>query len=249
MKLLTLNTHSLIEDDYENKLRHFVDAICRIKPDVMALQEVNQSCDNTSDNHAYRVKKLLESCGLSYNTEWLPIKNGYGKFDEGIAIFSLSPITDKREILLSGKDDYSDWRTRKALGIKTEGEWFYSVHFGWWNDEKEPFYEQWERFENSLNHNESIWVLGDLNSPANALGEGYDYVIDKGWYDTFIMANKRDEGFTVSGKIDGWCENIDKKRIDYILTNKKREIASSAVVFNGSNERVVSDHFGILVSL
>ena len=43
MKLLTLNTHSLIEPDYEAKREIFVDFIAREQPDVFALQEVNQT--------------------------------------------------------------------------------------------------------------------------------------------------------------------------------------------------------------
>ena len=43
MKLITLNTHSLVEPGYENKLKLFAEAVLRERPDVIALQEVNQS--------------------------------------------------------------------------------------------------------------------------------------------------------------------------------------------------------------
>ena len=43
MKLLTLNTHSLQEENYPQKLEQFVETICQEKPDIIALQEVNQS--------------------------------------------------------------------------------------------------------------------------------------------------------------------------------------------------------------
>ncbi len=42
MKLITLNTHSLVEPGYENKLKLFAEAVLRERPDVIALQEVNQ---------------------------------------------------------------------------------------------------------------------------------------------------------------------------------------------------------------
>ena len=42
MKLITLNTHSLIEEHYEEKLRAFADLICKERPDILAMQEVNQ---------------------------------------------------------------------------------------------------------------------------------------------------------------------------------------------------------------
>jgi len=41
MKLLTLNTHSIIEENYEQKFKIFVDEIYKERPDIIALQEVN----------------------------------------------------------------------------------------------------------------------------------------------------------------------------------------------------------------
>ena len=41
MKLITLNTHSLEEPDYEEKLHRFVDVVLAEKPDIVAMQEVN----------------------------------------------------------------------------------------------------------------------------------------------------------------------------------------------------------------
>ena len=42
MKLITLNTHSLIEEHYEEKLHAFAEVVRKEKPDILALQEVNQ---------------------------------------------------------------------------------------------------------------------------------------------------------------------------------------------------------------
>ena len=53
MKLLTLNTHSLIEPQYREKLDVFVKAIARLKPDIIAMQEVNQS----------RLSKIIQNDG------------------------------------------------------------------------------------------------------------------------------------------------------------------------------------------
>lgn len=39
MKILTLNSHSLREENYEEKLQWFVEGILREKPDIIALQE------------------------------------------------------------------------------------------------------------------------------------------------------------------------------------------------------------------
>ena len=43
MKIMTLNTHSLAEPEYESKLAAFAGSLVQLKPDIIALQEVNQS--------------------------------------------------------------------------------------------------------------------------------------------------------------------------------------------------------------
>ncbi len=249
MKLLTLNTHSIIEPDYENKLYLFIDGVLRIKPHIIALQEVNQSINNPSDNHLKRCSEILSKNGLRYFSEWLPIKCGFELFDEGIGILSLFPIEEKKAILLSENDDYNDWRTRKALGVKVGNDWFYSVHFSWWSDDSDGFKKEWDRFENNIDKNCAVWALGDFNCPSCCKNEGYDYVMSRGWLDSYALAKQRDDGFTISGEIAGWSGNAFKKRIDYIMTNRKCDILSSEVIFNGRNEQVVSDHFGILVNI
>ena len=91
--------------------------------------------------------------------------------------------------------------------------------------------------------------MGDFNSPSDVRGEGYDAVLDSGWYDTYVLAEEKDSGNTISGSIDGWKDKKDsgEKRIDYIFTDTKRKIKSSYTVFNGKNEEIISDHFGVLL--
>ena len=270
IRLLTLNTHSIIEENYEEKLNFFVDAIAKKRPDIIALQEVNQSADSDrvdenwlvghhpcsskvavrEDNHAFRVVKKLREKGINYHWCWLGFKNGYGNFDEGLAILSLSPILDTKIVRLSSTHDYKNWRTRKALGVKVGKNWFYSVHFSWWDDLDEPFIAQWARMLKAVKNDEKAWLLGDFNNPADVKNEGYDTMRNFGWLDTFALAEKKDCGVTVENAIDGWHGRFPKgkkMRIDLILCNKKTDVKSSEVIFNGINEPVVSDHFGVLI--
>ncbi len=272
IKLLTLNTHSIIEPDYEKKLEFFVEAIERERPDIIALQEVNQlinsdkadknlligyySCNSTipvrSDNHAYRVVNLLNEKGINYNWTWLGIKKGYDKYDEGLALLSLEPITETKAVRLSETHDYENWKTRKALGIKVNDEWYYSVHFSWWNDKDEPFLMQWARMMKATEGTENVWLMGDFNNSAEAKNEGYDVMRNFGWYDTFSLAAKKDSGYTVENIIDGWKERLNKPeklRIDFIMSKKTKYISSSHTIFNGINEPVVSDHYGVICEL
>ncbi len=255
MKLLTINTHSIAEADYEHKLDIFVDSIYRIQPDIIAMQEVNQSDSEsiiglgrrfnmTSDNHVYRVCKALYDMGLQYCFVWQGIKKAYGKYQEGVALMSRLPISDTDTFFMSKTTDSENWRCRCALGIKVENEWFYSVHFGRYDDKEDPFSEQWSRFCKNVSDKEKVWAMGDFN--CNAYGDGYKEVIRSGWYDTFSVADTRDGGVTVKGNIDGWRDGtVEDMRIDYIFSKQKVKVKSSRVVFNGIYEDIVSDHYGV----
>lgn len=271
MKLLTLNTHSLVEDNYSTKLDAFVSAIAEQRPDIIALQEVNQTiaetqadvisegyvpCDENivirKDNHVYKAAELLEGAGVKYYWTWLPLKKGYDKYDEGIALMSRSRIIETDVVRISETDDYNNWKTRKIIGIRTEAapdEWFFSVHYGWWDDLDEPFQNQWQKTAEYMKKYSRVWLMGDFNSPAEVRNEGYDMINSGGWYDSYTLARTRDNGITVGKVIDGWRDKVsgtDGMRIDQIWCSQKAEIASSEVIFNGANKPVVSDHYGVV---
>ncbi len=273
MQLLTLNTHSLIEENYEQKLLDFVDFVEMQRPDIMALQEVNQSRDQQvagdavaygfvpcgggipvrADNHLYRVSRLLQERGMDYHWTWLGMKKSYDRYEEGLGMLSRSNILETNVACISRTDDYENWKTRKILGIRTKDQpktWFYSVHMGWWQDEEDPFRHQWRRLEEQLKKEQHLWLMGDFNSPAHVTGQGYTMMERSGWYDSFTLAQCKDDGVTVEGAIDGWREQscgTCGMRIDQIWCNKEVPVYSSRVVLRGEEEPVVSDHYGLLV--
>lgn len=261
MKLLTLNTHSLIENSWQEKLNILTSAILKEQFDIMAFQEVNQSIaapfvDVNSkikeDNYAYLLAKKLKENNSSYNWVWCANHIGYSKFDEGLALFSKKPIEDIEEVLISKNNSYKNYKTRKILGIKVENSWYFCVHMGWWNDSEDPFANQWLKIKELLTGakflNKKIYLMGDFNSPASAKNEGRDLIESSGFYDTYKLAENKDEGSTAPKNIDGWKNNnADKMRIDYIFQNNKEFVKSSKVIFNGKNYGVVSDHFGVRV--
>lgn len=270
MKILSLNTHSLEEKDMPVKQNQFIQAIIKEQPDLIALQEVNQNfnspvyagtvsnlkvlSDNIplrEDNHALALALMMEQTGLDYEGVWLPIKVGYDRYDEGVAIFSKKPILDTNNVLVSSIDAYQDYRTRRLLGVKTEDGWFYSIHMNWWNDPYDPFKEQFMRLTKAVEGKSPVYLLGDFNGDAAIRNETYDYIADAGWKDTFTHAASHDEGWTVSGMIDGWRDQkpAENRRIDFIWTNDTCPVLSSNVLFNGINQPVISDHFGIVVEM
>lgn len=260
MKLLTLNTHSLMEENYEEKLNCFVNTVIKHKIDVIALQEIMQPAEARpinfpclsvgyiplkQGNHAVNVAKALLEKGEKYNLAWLGFKKSYDCFDEGVAILTKNAIEKTKVITLTPFDEYENWKTRKALGVRANNEWYFSIHMGWWNSFEYEFAELCKL----LPKDEKCWLLGDFNSPASERDKGYDLIVKSGFYDTYILAENKDEGYTANTKIDGWNDKSDEKiRIDYIFTTKKTKIKSSFVIFNGLNEEIVSDHFGIIVN-
>ncbi len=273
MKLLTLNTHSLVEENYPQKLSEFVNAVAQLSPEIIALQEVNQSAEKRpvygdisgyvpcgeniairEDNHIYRVTEHLRKMGIEYYWTWLPLKKGYDRFDEGIAVMSRSPILQTDVVQISRVDDVTNWKTRKLVGIRTEtlpDEWFFSVHYGWWDDAEEPFREQWIRTAKYMTRYDSVWLMGDFNAPAEVRGESYDLMTRSYWQDTYTLAERKDSGKTVDKSIDGWRDKLcspEGMRLDQIWCSKRNVITSSEVVFNGISQPVISDHYGVLVN-
>ncbi len=296
MKIITLNTHSLVEKGYEKKLRQFADMVLAEQPDVFALQEVNQSvqagclaeeklpgfvaCPGIGrglreDNHAARLAQILFAAAAPYYWTWVPAKLGYGKYDEGLAVFSRRPIVEIDSFLISGCSDYYNWKTRRILGVKADGfkgGWFYTVHMGWWDDLEEPFSRQWERLEEHVKAAKEegpLWLMGDFNSPDSVAGQGYDLVKKGGWLDTYEMAKEKGSGATVEEEIDGWrdlplegggkggqqgCEaphgggkKATAMRIDYIWCSRPVPVARSLVVCDGRAYPKVSDHYGVMI--
>lgn len=235
VKLLTLNTHSLQEDNYPQKLEWFVEGLLRERPDLVAMQEVNQTMTALPaaaewlegyhpapghnipilrDNHAAQAAGRLRAAGVPCSWTWLPAKRGYEKYDEGMALLSLGkPIAQVDAFRISGCSDYENWRTRKALGVRLEGgsDWFYTVHMGWWSDGEESFPRQWRTLEGEVadrKRDGCVWLLGDFNAPAEVRGESYDCIQKSGWLDTYLLAAQKDGGMTVRGVIDGWRDRV-----------------------------------------
>ena len=278
MKLLTLNTHSLHGGDWEQKLEWFVQGILEKKPDIIALQEVNQTItaqeaddtlkegqtvvselvrvkqDNFTAQAAYRLRQLGVDCFWA----WLPVKIGYDRYDEGTAILSIGRKIRKTAVFpISQKWDYQNWRTRAVLGVQVEGcsDWFYTVHTGWWQDEKEPFLEQWKRLIAQIENpsvETTVWLMGDFNAPDIFSDQSYAHICKEGWKDTHIAAREKGSDFTAAGGIDGWKDNLPDKgikglRLDYIWCKPERKILSSDIVFDGERGHIISDHFGVIV--
>ena len=261
MKLLTLNCHSWQEENQMDKISYIAEVINEKDYDVIALQEVSQSInskviseDLKEDNFAVLLKKELDKYNEGkYNFYWDFSHIGYGKYEEGLAVFTKHKIVAEESFVVTNNTDTEYWKTRKIVKVSITADDknfdIYSCHLGWWGDEEEPFEIQVDNIIKRLNHNNISLLMGDFNNNAFIRNEGYDYLLSKGLNDTFEAAEVKDSGITVKGVIDGWDKNKDDMRLDLILSSKPLAVEYSKVIFNECNKEIVSDHFGVEVKL
>ena len=277
LKLLTLNAHSLHGDrgERDKNMKALCDFLWKERPDMIAMQEVNQLADApTADtdhtegyyraatcvapvplkkgNFAMDLAWNMAERGIPYHFTFLPMKRGYGIFDEGLAIFSLSPIRTSCGFYISRGEDYGDHNTRMALlaEIKDRDIMICNTHTSRYDNAPDPFYDQWKRLTARLSNSERLFIMGDLNCPAEVRGEGYDRACEAGFLDAYRVADERIGGSaTADMGIDGWEDRKSSGRIDYIFLNfypKAKKITYTRVLDGERGERV-SDHFGVMV--
>ena len=277
MKLLSLNTHSLIDFDAQEQVCVLVDFIENERPDLICLQEVNQPinapisdeisrpplptmADGVSSvpykkgNFLLLLAEALASKNISYDFCWLPIKIGYEKYDEGLAILSAYPMSSIQGHLISKTNSYADFRRRMCLFARIDalGITVCNLHTSRFDDELEPFSYQWENIKKYCPSGAHM-LFGDFNCPDTESGGGYDKIISDGYYDLYRLASKRIGYTTVKGNIDGWKdgkESLDK-RIDFMFSSRPltHNRISFKTVFNGCDLPQISDHFGIFAEI
>ena len=263
-KFLTLNTHSLLGENVEEKLKILGDEIFSGDYDVVCLQEVNQlmTSDTTQDlpgycpvageiaihedNYGLQLARYLAQKGTTYYWSYAYNHVGYDRFNEGVAILSKEPL-EASSVLVSKSDDPSDYHTRKMLFCQTvvDGKktCVASAHFSWLKD---GFLDEWENAVEALAaQGESLVIMGDFNNPANT--KGYQAILDSklSLRDTYAEADVKEGENTIEADIDGWEGNKDALRIDFIFATKNFVPQTSKVVFDGKKMPSISDHFGV----
>lgn len=266
-KVLTLNTHSWMEDNPLDKLAKLTDDILANDYDIICLQEINQEMTSQVatkvpnyqgldsspaihvDNYALLLVLALLDKGKTYYWSWAYNHIGYDKYHEGVAILSKEPI-EAFDILVSDGDKETDYHTRRALAVKTELDQksvlAVSVHLSWWD---KGFQGEWAKLEETLLSKDlPVIIMGDFNNPYGY--EGYQMILDSklGLKDSHAIAKKTSGSHTIEANIDGWEGNEHDLKVDYIFTNLDVSIKSSQVVFDGENSPVLSDHFGVSAS-
>ncbi len=274
MKLLTLNTHSWLEVHQIPKIFELAQFIVREQVDVVALQEVNQFVESTvvdtplgfvggadrsvrQDNYALLLNQFLEQLEYPYYWAWSVSHLGFDRYDEGVAILTRQPFKGCKLVDLSPAYTDQDVARRVAvavqLGEEFGGAWVASTHMSWWKlGEVALFadeFTQLERQMKQLADGAPVILAGDFNNAAQVQGEGYDLMIERGWIDTYRVAEQVTGEFTVHKSIHGWDNLTQALRIDLVLTDRPTRVRTHEVVFPDTDETAISDHSGLLLTL
>ncbi|MBP2622826.1 endonuclease/exonuclease/phosphatase family protein [Streptococcus oricebi] len=265
-KFLTLNTHSWMEDQPEEKLAALVQRILEEDYDVICLQEVNQLQGSSEskevfsyqpvpgmprihqDHYARTLVEQLEQKGRTYHWSWVYNHIGFDRFHEGVAILAKNPL-QVEALTLSDMDDPADYRTRKVLLAQTELDGqlvsLASCHFSWW---EKGFQGEWARLEARLSKlGTPLLLMGDFNCPFE--GPGYREILASslGLKDSHIEAKESLGQATVEGEIAGWEGNQEAYKIDYAFLSSEWTVEQSSVVFDNLRGPIISDHYGLEV--
>ena len=277
LKLLTLNAHSLHGNEAERnrKMKALCDLLEEERPHIISLQEVNQpldapmadtdhiegyyraaTCESPvplkKGNFAIELAWNMAERGIPYHFTFLPVKRGYGIYDEGLAVFSTSPIRTACGFYISREKNYEDHNTRMALLVKIKDRdiMICNLHTSRYDHAPDPFYDQWKRLISRLPEEKRIFLMGDFNCPAEIRGEGYDRVCESGYFDSYRVADERIGGRgTAEEGIDGWVDGKMCGRIDYIFSDfyPDADKITYTRVLDGERGERVSDHFGVMV--
>lgn len=263
MKLLTINTHSWMEENPREKFKILAQAILKEQYDVICLQEVNQLVTSQpsqalfnycqapgtpavhEDNYALELVRLLSEHGQPYYWSWAYNHIGYGRFQEGVAILSKCPLQSET-ILVSETDDERDYHTRRVLLARTKsGSSFAvaSVHLSWWN---KGFEEEWDKLERALSALECpLLLMGDFNNPTDQAG--YRLILNSRLHlrDSHKTAEAVYGSATIQKEIDGWQGNQEALKVDHVFLSREWRIQKSEVVFDGTKYPYISDHCGL----
>lgn len=265
IKVLSLNMHCGKEENYESKMKTIIEQIAFYNPDVVLLQECVQDKGQVVVETKYGIKiragnlakqivdglKNQYGCEYDYYFDWG--NYAFGNLEEGAAILTKDIIHEAGSQYVSKTMSIDHWWARKivraSLLINGRECMFYSVHLGWWNDEKEPFKAQIDQLVQWMTSKPDAlhFLSGDFNNPSG--DEGYQYMIDQlGFRDLYFENNPNgfcDGTFIASGKLSLENEN-NKLRIDYMLSpDREWKALTVKRVFTGKDAQVVSDHYGL----
>ncbi|MCL2744976.1 MAG: endonuclease/exonuclease/phosphatase family protein [Planctomycetaceae bacterium] len=224
LRILTYNIHVGVGMDKKLDLPRIAKVISDLKPDLVALQEVDRFADRTKKvDQIEELKKLTGMHGTFGKT--IPIAGG----EYGIAVLSRFPIIEEKYSQLPQLEKHED-RGVIAIKVNINGKMliFGSTHFCHMNKERRA--KQAEKINELFadGKNDFTIIGGDFNAKPD---EQTIKTLREKWFDA------TDENFTYSS-------TDPKIKIDYIFYRPKDvlKVKSTEVI----KEPLASDHLPVL---
>jgi endonuclease/exonuclease/phosphatase family metal-dependent hydrolase len=235
MKLLTWNVY-FGGHMFEERRDALVAELARMRPDVIALQEVT----------AEHVEALAELPGYASTFE---LSDGFLAAGYGVAILARLPIVSMREFALPSDMGRTLLTVELATGITVATVHLESL------DEATRRIEQFDLIHRRLASKDRVVLCGDFNLRPDDVEQAAIDRADPAWTDAWLALRFAEPGYTVDTDVNTMRYQLkDKrtqKRIDRVLlrgvTARSIElVGTSPVDVDGT---FVSDHFGLLTNL
>ncbi len=220
----------------DSSIESIAKAIVQLGPDVIEIQEIDESNVRNSYSQTDLLKRLAQF-DYSYFCDATPYKKG----QYGHAILSKYPLKDPITIKLPKRRDKEDrvmCLTRIELDNK-KNILIAGAHFGL-NDNTEQIQYAMNTLQSWIKQ-EQIILLGDFNmTPDNPI-----YQTLTAYYREFISPPQN--------MYDTYPTPVPSKRIDYILTSKEYSVCGSKLtnVFQDGivNWDHLSDHYPLMIEI
>lgn len=243
-RVATYNIQAGMGMDGEYDLDRIADTIRGMNADVVGLQEVDVHWgDRSHDENT--VKRLADKLEMEYYFAPIydrdPSQDSEDRRQYGVAILSEYPIkqaTNQKITRLSTQE--SDSEPELAPGfleaeIDVDGAdaWFYVTHLDYRNDPAIREDQVSDMFQVMREHHYPV-LMGDMNATPDApeLQPLFDW-FDDAWEDSKKIGN----GYTFPA-------DSPTKRIDYLLTSKRMNVANAEV-----DPSAASDHFPVVADI
>lgn len=263
IKLLTLNTHSWYEENFEEKFAELIKALLVHDFDIICFQEINQKLESTilqekprirSTNFALLVTNALNAAHKNerYTFTYEPFKISYESHEEGLAILTRHKTLETESFYITPEHQKHSWKERKGLVSTIEVKGIplriVNVHTGHYGDLEFSFFKQLKEIKSTFDDFEHVFICGDFNTEEDS--KGYPQILDMLMvHDMHTLCKnptKDTQIYTVDALIAGW-DTHHKKRIDYIFSKQAYNVQTSQLIFDNNNFKQISDHFGYYV--
>ncbi len=243
MTLVSLNLHH-DRDDWPSRRRHIAGELKRLRPDVIALQEVIER-DGVPNQAAWL------AAALGYDYEFASVDPIGAAKRYGNALLTRRPVLARHQRLLQPLDDF---RIAAHVRIDVQGQPVnvYVTHLNERVDASGTRIRTRQvadllRFIAVTDDEQPVVIAGDFNSAADAIDLG---ALRKGYGDSYGSVHSDPDGVVVS------TLNMEiypkPRRIDHVFFQQQRVLAREArLLFDTpyAAGRWASDHYGVWTRL